>query len=182
MFWTKWNFVWLYFRPKMVYTCNLILVALIQLKVDYLRSSVCCLTQQPRQRSPPLFPNLSDAGCVCWASYNRVPLFHASKKSLVHASYHSQNLYMNRTRCRVLFFISKFIFGQILTVWNWSKMDLELVSPFFFSRHFFLPLILCAFHTWNHGHLLEPEYYGERIASVHAPTSDGPLLKWPSTG
>ena len=37
-------------------------------------------------------------------------------------------------------------------------------------------------NTYNHGHLLEPEYYRECITNVHAPTSDGPLLKWPNTG
>ena len=37
-------------------------------------------------------------------------------------------------------------------------------------------------NTCNHGHILKPKYWGECITSVHAPTSDRPLLKWPSSG
>ena len=50
----------------------------------HIYSIIGLVIQRPRLRSPLLFPNLGDAGCVCYISCNRVPHFQSWKTS--HAS------------------------------------------------------------------------------------------------
>jgi len=99
---------------------------------------------------PSVFPKLGDAGCVCYVSYNRFPHIQALKKSSLHASIVPKlciRIEHSYRDCHLVDPISKFSLAGFMTVWNWHKMDLELLTIFSssFPDTFFAPHFKCFY-------------------------------------